>query len=237
MTLTAAEWKIFYRDERARLGEDAMRAMIARAPRVEIAPKRALIFPHTRLEITGTQIGAVVKAIVASRVEDVLAIGVLHGKSVDEEFSLDAFDAMLALAARDAGRAPPRVRRVFPESRDVDLGRVDCAIVATADMIHHGVGYGRAKDDSLAARDADAYARGAIDAQLRALAAHDFDAFAAECERARSDFRRSGPVLARAMGRGFSRRVIDLELVDYASALGAESPTWVAGALIEIRAS
>jgi hypothetical protein len=232
MTLTPIEWKKFYRDERARLGEAAMRAMIERAPRVEIGAGRALIFPHTRLEVTGAQVGAVVKAIVASGADEVVAIGVLHGESVEEEFSLDAFDAMLALAAEMAGRSPPRVRKIFPASRDEDIGRVALPLVATADPIHHGHGYGT--PDPIAARDADAFARESIAAQLRALSSHDFEAFAAECARVRSDFRRSGPVLARALGRDFSFDVIDLELVDYAGALGAASPTWVAGALVRM---
>ncbi len=230
--MTPLEWKTFYRDERARLGKDAMRAMIERAPRVEIAEGRALIFPHTRLEITGTQVGAVVKALVASGADEVVAIGVLHGKSVDEEFSLDAFDAMLALAAEMTGRAAPRVRKVFPASRDEDVGRIALPIVATADPIHHGVGY--ETPDPIDARDADAFARDSIATQLRALASHDFEAFAAECARVRSDFKNSGPVLARALGRDFSFDVIDLALVDYSEALAAPSPTWVAGALISI---
>jgi hypothetical protein len=241
VTLSPKEWKHFYRDERARLGHDAMRAMIERAPVVPLNARGALIFPHTRLEITGTQVGAVVKAIVASGAEDVLAIGVLHGDSVADEFSLDAFGAMLALASEMASRTPPRVHEIFPTSPDEDVhdlsGHVHMPIVATADPIHHGIGYGTPAQDALAASSAEAiaFARDSIDVQLRALAAHDFDAFKSECARVRSDFRKSGPVLARFLGRDFSFDVIDLALVDYGDALSAAAPTWVAGALVSIK--
>lgn len=211
-----------------------MCAMIERAPRVALDAEHALIFPHTRLEITGEQVGAVVKALVASGADEALAIGVLHGKSVFEEFSLDAFDTMLALAAEMAGRAPPRVKRAFPKTRDEDLGDVSMPIVATADPIHHGIGYGTPEADALDVEHAAAFARESIAAQMSALASHDFEAFATECARVRSDFKNSGPVLARALGRDFSFDVIDLALVDYASALAAPSPTWVAGALVSI---
>jgi hypothetical protein len=52
----------------------------------------------------------------------------------------------------------------------------------------------------------------------------------------RSDFRDAGPVFAAlAAARGATAATIRaLRLVDYADALGAEQPTWVAGALVAI---
>jgi hypothetical protein len=223
------EWKPFYEAERARLGKGALCAMLERAPRLE---GRAVIFPHTRLEVTGDQVAAAVRFAVESGSEEVLAIGVLH-KTMAEEFSLDAFDALLALSKKPA----LRVHRRFPVAADESLDELArrMPIVATCDPLHQGVGYGDSPDVARAAADSHDFARASIETQLRALAAHDFDAFAAECARVRSDFKRSGPVFARALGRGFSFEVRALELVDYAHALGAPSPTWVAGALIAIQ--
>ena len=247
--MTPRAWKTFYEAERARLGKDALAAMLERAPR---ASGRALIFPHTRLEVTGDQVAAVARAAIESGAGEILAIGVLHGAPSPErrvhlesdvtrdEFSLDAFGALLALAAERAGRAAPRVHRRFPLHVGTDPSSLEgidelarlaerVPVVATADPIHHGPGYGDAPDDA-----GDDFARDSIDAQLRALAAHDFAAFAAECARVRSDFRNAGPALAFALGRDFSFDVRALARVDYAEALSAPPPTWVAGALVAV---
>ena len=222
------DWKPFYEAERARLGRGAMLAMLERAPRVT---GRAVIFPHTRLEVTGEHVAAAVRFAVESGADEVLAIGVLH-RAMADEFSLDAFDALLALSKKPS----LRVHRRFPPETEDDLARLAARmpVVATADPLHQGVGYGDAPADARRADDSYDFARASIETQLRALASHEFDAFAAECARVRSDFKRSGPALARALGRGFSFEVRELALVDYAEALGAAPPTWVAGALVTI---
>ena len=73
-----------------------------------------------------------------------------------EEFSLDGFCALLEAAARREGRRPPRVVRRYPflvGDSPADLPGLDelthlvaggALLVATADPIHHGVGYGTA---------------------------------------------------------------------------------------------
>ena len=84
----------------------------------------------------------------------------VHGPGVpgdggrwEEEFSLDGFCALLAAAAEREGRPPPRVVRRFPfltGENPADLPGLDgllavraegVFLVATADPIHHGVGY------------------------------------------------------------------------------------------------
>lgn len=219
------EWKPFYEAERARLGRSALEAMLEHAPAIELG--RAAIFPHTRLEITGAHVAAVVNAVRDS--DEVLAIGVLH-RALESEFSLDAFMALLALTKK-----PPRVHAFFPANLDgiEELARLAerMPVVATADPVHHGIGYGDAPDVALSGEGARDFASASIATQLDALGRHDFDAFSAECARVRSDFKRTGPVLAKVIGRA-TYRVRELVLVDYAAALEAPSPTWVAGALV-----
>ncbi len=256
-TLAPAEWKRFYEAERARLGKDALRAMIDGAPVIRLG--RAAIFPHTRLEVTGQAVAAVARALALSGATDVLAIGVLHGapsnerrvhhpgeRTTEGEFSLDAFEALLTIAAEAAERPAPRVHARYPllvGTAPATLEGIDelvrlgarMPVVATADPVHHGIGYG---DDPEHAEDRSSpramdLARASIDQQLRALEGHDFAAFQAECARARSDFRNAGPTLAHVLGHPEPRfEVHSVDLVDYTEALHARPPTWVAGALV-----
>jgi hypothetical protein len=254
VSVTPAEWKRFYSAERARLGRAALEAMLERAPSVR---GRALIFPHTRLAVTGDHVAAAARAVIETGADELLAIGVLHGapskvravhrpsRATRDEFSLDAFEALLALAAERAGRPAPRVHARFPLHVGDDPASLDgideltrlaerLPVVATADPIHHGIGYGDAPDAARPASGAVDFARASIETQLRALAGHDFPAFAAECARVRSDFKNAGPALALALGRGFAFTLHSLALVDYAAALSSPPPTWVAGALIAV---
>ena len=240
--MTPAEWKAFYRDERARLD---LHAMLDEAPRV----KAPVIFPHTRAEVTGAFVAAAAKAVAETGADEVLAIGVLHGnpspdrrvhlpgEMTKNEFSLDAFEAFLAIAGKNV-----RVHARYPlhvGTSPSDLEGIDevarlaerMPVVATADPIHHGVGYGDPPEKTCDAR-------AAVDAQLRALFAHDFAAFQEECARVRSDFRNAGPVLAHVLGRR-AFEITALERVDYTQVLGpgAGAPaltTWVAGALVQV---
>jgi hypothetical protein len=233
--MTPAEWKAFYREERARLDLDAM---LESAPRV----KAPVIFPHTRAEVTGTFVAAAAKAVVESGADEVLAIGVLHGAPKAErrvhlpgaitkdEFSLDAFEALLAIAGKNV-----RVHARYPLHVGTDPASLEgidevmrlaerVPVVATCDPIHHGVGYGDPPEKTCDARAATL-------TQLRALFAHDYVAFQDECARVRSDFKNAGPVLAHVLGRA-SFDVVALERVDYTQVLGA--PCWVAGALVQL---
>jgi hypothetical protein len=164
-----------------------------------------------------------------------------------EEFSLDAFEVFLRLAARREGRRPPRViaRYAFLVGNDpASLPGIDglaalarrMPIVATTDPIHHGAGYGTPVDDRLSEREATTadWARACIERQLALLAAGRFADFADLAGRVRSDFRDSGPVLAHLLSTtgAVAAEVLALRLVDYSEALDAESPTWVAAPLL-----
>lgn len=174
----------------------------------------------------------------------------LDAGHADEEFSLDAFAALLEAAARREGRAAPRLIARYPFLTGADpetlpgfdelagIAERGATLVATADMLHHGAGYGTPPEARMPLHDTATLrrARETVDALAASLARGSF----AEHERlatgARSDFRDAGPVfaaLARARGE-VCARVGRVDLVDYADVLGADEPTWVAAALATV---
>ena len=138
---SAFAWKQFYAAERARLGAEALLAMVDEAEPLDVRDGGAIVIQHTRIEVTGNQIAVAVATVLASGAERVLALGVLHGaRRADrdlvsaaragdgdaittlrgvhdehglaaEEFSLDGFVEMLTLAADRAGRSVEVARR------------------------------------------------------------------------------------------------------------------------------
>ncbi len=164
-----------------------------------------------------------------------------------EEFSLDNFEAMLGIAARLAGKRMPELIARYPfltgehpESLPgfdelVTLAEQGAAIVATADMVHRGAGYGTPMGMRLDREgpEAKALAKREVEAQLSTLSRKDFAGFLSQCETARSDFRDAGPVLAALRPSASASKIVGITLVKYADVLEAEEPTWVAAALAE----
>ena len=164
-----------------------------------------------------------------------------------EEFSLDGFHALVELAARRAGQPAPRVVARYPflvGERADDLPGMDflrarldrgAALVATADPMHHGAGYGARLEDRLAEGDPQTrdFVRWSVERGFAMLASRDVPGFLRHAVEVRSDFRDAGPAMAWLVDPvGPLRAEIDeLRLVDYADVLGAPPPTWVAGAL------
>lgn len=274
---SAYAWKQYYRSERERLGRAALIGLIDEAEPLAVRPGGAMVIPHTRLEVTGEQIARAVATVLASGTDRVLALGVLHGArradrervaaaragdvaarealrgvhTIDdlaaEEFSLDAFVELLALACDRAGRSIAVTQRYpfFVGDDPASLPGLDelpsmvddgAMLVVTTDPIHHGHAYGTAPGACLTADDPDttATARSMIDEQFRALSEHRFADFVDLAARHRSDFRDTGPVMAMLVDAGFEHEIHDLSLVDYADALTAEAPSWVAGALATV---
>ncbi len=277
---TASQWKAFYSDERARLGEAGMHDLLYRSADVELPASGALVFPHTMLSATGELTAAVARAVLRSGAHEVLALGVLHGGRAEdamlverarrgdvlsrltlrrvhhggedlcaEEFSLDGFEALLGAAAAREARKVPRVLGRYPFLVGDDpaglTGIHELAklaermpVVATADPLHHGAGYGAPAGQRRPEGDEStrAWARACIEAQLDLLARGEWTAFARLALEVRSDFQDAGPVLAHLLrSRGALRgQVLQLRLVDYAAALGAEAPSWVAGPLMRL---
>jgi hypothetical protein len=203
----------------------------------------------------------------AGEPQAVRALRRVHGPGAEgderrwaEEFSLDNFQALLEVAARMAGRRSPALVARFPSLSGTEpwslpgfdelrrIVREGAALVATADMVHHGAGYGTPPDRRLpredpATRDA---ARRWIDAGLTRLVSGDFAGFLDNAHEVQSDFRDGGLVLAALLGAsdtaadaGGPRRaaqVEDLVLVNYADVLDVAEPTWVAAALATLAA-
>ncbi len=217
--MDALEWKEFYAQERVDLGDAGLEALVEGAPDVEQPAVGAIVFPHTRLRVSGRLVAAAAKAVVRSGAREVLALGVLHGaRRADaaqvtlaragdptarealrrvhgagvagdadhwrEEFSLDNFDALVAVAARVLGRPRPRIVNRFPflvGATPDDLPGLDqlratlaggTVLVATTDPIHHGVGYGTANRDLRPLDDeaTEAFARATVEDGLAHLA-------------------------------------------------------------------
>jgi len=248
---TPAWWKEFYAREREGLDLDAL---LDAAPELEFPERGALVFPHTRLTVTGTMVAAVARAAARAR-RDVLAVGVLHGVRgprgvhdetglARDEFSLDGFRALYGRACAREG-IPARIAARYPlevGDRPDDLPGLEelrrraetSLVVATADPIHHGIGYDtpEVRDETLAETAADARTR--VEEQLGALARGDFPEFARLCARDRSDFRNAGPIVA-ALFPNATWTLDDLKLVDYSDILGCARPTWVAAGRISVR--
>jgi len=164
-----------------------------------------------------------------------------------EEFSLDGFTELLASSARRIGRRLDIVRwypflvgddpATLPGIDELERLVSDGAfLVATTDPIHHGHAYGTSPDRCLDPTDPTTIETAAvmIREQLDALADRRFAGFQQLTVLHQSDFRDTGPVVAHLVGPGFTHAIHDLALVDYSVALGAETPSWVAGALITV---
>ena len=76
---TARAWKAYYARERDDLGDAGMRALFDRASRIALPTEGALVFPHTKLRVSGHLVASVARAVIESRVDEVIALGVLHG--------------------------------------------------------------------------------------------------------------------------------------------------------------
>jgi hypothetical protein len=107
---TAAQWKQFYAEERAALGPKGLDERLDGAPEVDLPTGGALVFPHTRLAVSGDLTAAVARAVVRSGAADVLALGVLHN-------GVQAESASVARARSGDAGPRGRLRRVY-EARD-----------------------------------------------------------------------------------------------------------------------
>jgi hypothetical protein len=114
------------------------------------------------------------------------------------------------------------------------------AVVATGDLVHHGVGYDTQIDLQLDQKNEAtiATARTWIEEGLDALSRHNLGAFFQNAGATRSDFRDVGPVLAALLAPGGEPLIADvlgLELVGYGDVFGVPEPTWVGAALCSLR--
>lgn len=108
----------------------------------------------------------------------------------------------------------------------------DAVIVATADMFHHGIGYGDTASQAVAPADGGLdLARAGIARGNELLAAQDYPAYLRHCLATRSDARDAGPHF-RSLRNVTEAHILDLRASDMAEIYGAPPPTWVAAALV-----
>ncbi|MCC6737591.1 MAG: hypothetical protein IT452_00985 [Planctomycetia bacterium] len=161
-----------------------------------------------------------------------------------DEFSLDNFRTLVAVAASRAGRRAPRLVVRFPYLVGTDPASLpglealripDAVLVATTDPAHHGHGYGTPPDAMI--DDAEPSSAHRVHIAIRRafdhLARRQFRAFLMQCDEWKSDFRDTGPAMTALLDGPLAARIHDLRLVDYSDVLAAPRPTWVAAALAE----
>ena len=111
----------------------------------------------------------------------------------------------------------------------------DAVIVATADPFHHGIGYGDSANLALSPEAGGLeLARRRIEEGLALLRDGDHWSYNRHCVEAKSDARDTGQVLRHLLGP-VEGRILDLVADDMSAMYEAPAPTWVAGALIELR--
>ncbi len=109
-------------------------------------------------------------------------------------------------------------------------------VVATADVFHHGIAYDDPPDASLFPQQGGLdLGRQRIGEALEMLEAGDYWGYNQHCAYvAKSDARDVGQVLRYLLGP-LQGRILDIVADDMAAAYARPAPSWVAGALIELR--
>ncbi len=111
----------------------------------------------------------------------------------------------------------------------------DAVVVATADPFHHGIGYGEPPESALAPQAGGLdLARKRIEEGLALLRAGDYWGYNQHCVSAKSDARDGGQILRYLLGP-LEGRIHDLVACDTTAMYKTPAPTWVAGALIELK--
>jgi len=112
-----------------------------------------------------------------------------------------------------------------------DLAK-NAVVVSTADMFHHGIGYGTPPEQSFAPHQGGLeLAHRTIMAGADMLARGDYAGYNQHCVDAKSDHRDAGQVMRAVLGP-IRPQMVDLIPSDAAALYHAPDPTWVAGALV-----
>jgi hypothetical protein len=115
-----------------------------------------------------------------------------------------------------------------------DIAR-NAVVVATMDPFHHGIGYGEPPETALFPDMGGLdLARRRINEGLALLQMGDYWGYNQHCVSAKSDGRDAGQVLRYLLGP-LEGHILDLAWEDMAPVYDKPAPSWVAGALIELR--
>lgn len=111
----------------------------------------------------------------------------------------------------------------------------DAVVVTTADPFHHGIAYGEPPETALAPEKGGLeLARRTIQEGLDILQAGDYWGYNQHCVDAKSDGRDAGQVVRYLLGP-LQGRILDLVADDMTIAYKKPAPSWVTGALIDLR--
>lgn len=111
----------------------------------------------------------------------------------------------------------------------------EAAVVSTADMFHHGIGYGDSPEAALSPEHGGlGLARKRIEEGLKILQAGDYWGYNQHCVLAKSDGRDAGQVVRYLLGP-LQGHIVDLTYADTTKMYDALAPTWVAAALVELK--
>ena len=109
----------------------------------------------------------------------------------------------------------------------------DSVVVSTADLFHHGIGYGDAVANTFDHDEGGlAHAKTMIEAGIRILEKGDYWAYNSHCIESKSDARDTGQVYRYLRGP-MQGEVLDISYTDSSELYDQPKPTWVAGALIK----
>lgn len=112
----------------------------------------------------------------------------------------------------------------------------DAVVVTTADPFHHGIGYGEPPETALYPdRGGLDLARRRIEEGLELLGQGDYWGYNQHCVDAKSDARDAGQVTRYLLGP-LSGKILDLNWQDTTDMYSQPEPTWVATALMEMKA-
>jgi hypothetical protein len=162
------------------------------------------------------------------------------------DHAMFTFRYLWEIAADYYGKRMPRVVEVYPwlaggfpqhmpgYDEVAAIGR-DAVVVSTADMFHHGIGYGDTPETALFPDHGGLdRARTVISTGADLLAAGRYAAYNQHCVDARSDHRDAGQVMRAILGP-IQPEIIDIVASDAAALYHADDPTWVAGTLVAWR--
>ncbi len=130
----------------------------------------------------------------------------------------------------------PEILPGMAELQEITKDTKNTVVVSTADMFHHGIGYGEPKEVALYPDNGGlGLARKRIEEGLKILQAGDYWGYNQHCVLAKSDGRDAGQVVRYLLG-SLQSKLVDLTYADTTAMYNAAAPTWVAAALVELQA-
>lgn len=162
-----------------------------------------------------------------------------------KEFSLSNFIFLWEEEIKRRGKAPELIIRypylaggkpeILPGIKELQTIAKNAIVVSTADPFHHGIGYKDPPDQALYPEKGGLeLARKRINEGLELFRKGDYWGYNQHCVSAKSDARDAGQVVRYLLGP-LEGRILDLTYTDTAEMYKAPPPTWVAGALIELK--